>query len=184
MKQVNRSNGVWFILILGSFLTLYLLIQAGIIDAVYEMTLSQIGINIIAAVGLNLILGVSGQFSLGHAGFMAIGAYAIGVIYPEDPTFKGFILSMLVGMLLSGGVALLVGIPTLRLKGDYLAIATLGVSEMIRVIINNLEISIGTSGISGMPYFDLFRMLRLIFSMVILSEILILMYSHMDSGRA
>lgn len=152
MKKFNRTNASWTILILLVFLTLAGFISAGIIDPFYEITLVNILINIILAVGLNLIVGFSGQLSLGHAGFMAIGAYATGIILKMIPSTLGFLLSILTGMVLAAIAALIVGIPTLRLKGDYFAIATLGASEIIRVAILNLpDLTNGAVGISGIP---------------------------------
>lgn len=116
-------------------------------------TLVLIGINVIAAVGLNLVIGMSGQFSLGHAGFMAVGAYATALIVSAVPNVLGFVVSLVIGMSMSGIIALLVGIPTLRLRGDYLAIATLGVAEIIRIVIINLKITRGPAGIFGIPNF-------------------------------
>ena len=116
-------------------------------------TLVLIGINVIAAVGLNLVIGMSGQFSLGHAGFMAVGAYATVLIVSAVPNVLGFVVSLVIGMGMSGIIALLVGIPTLRLRGDYLAIATLGVAEIIRIVIINLKITRGPAGIFGIPNF-------------------------------
>ena len=116
-------------------------------------TLVLIGINVIAAVGLNLVIGMSGQFSLGHAGFMAVGAYATALIVSAVPNVLGFVVSLVIGMGMSGIIALLVGIPTLRLRGDYLAIATLGVAEIIRIVIINLKITRGPAGIFGIPNF-------------------------------
>lgn len=116
-------------------------------------TLVLIGINVIAAVGLNLVIGMSGQFSLGHAGFMAVGAYATALIVIAVPNVLGFVVSLVIGMGMSGIIALLVGIPTLRLRGDYLAIATLGVAEIIRIVIINLKITRGPAGIFGIPNF-------------------------------
>lgn len=116
-------------------------------------TLVLIGINVIAAVGLNLVIGMSGQFSLGHASFMAVGAYATALIVSAVPNVLGFVVSLVIGMGMSGIIALLVGIPTLRLRGDYLAIATLGVAEIIRIVIINLKITRGPAGIFGIPNF-------------------------------
>jgi branched-chain amino acid transport system permease protein len=107
--------------------------------------LYDIGINIILAVSLNLINGYTGQFSLGHAGFMAVGAYTAGIITNQFGMANGFASgalffgALLAGGLLAGVVGLLVGLPTLRLKGDYLAIVTLGFGEIIRVIFQNMN---------------------------------------------
>jgi len=118
--------------------------------------LYDIGINILLAVSLNLINGFTGQFSLGHAGFMAVGAYTAAVITNQFGAMTP-VLEYLVfpGALLVGGLAaalagLLVGIPTLRLRGDYLAIVTLGFGEIIRVILQNLDCVGGARGYSVM----------------------------------
>lgn len=152
MKIFNRTNAGWLVLVLLVFLGLEGLTSAGIIDPFYEITVVNIFINIILAVGLNLIVGFSGQLALSHAGFMAIGAYTTGVLLRNMPSVLGFILSILLGMILAGIAALIVGVPTLRLKGDYFAIATLGASEIIRVAILNLpDLTNGAVGISGIP---------------------------------
>ena len=152
MKIFKKTNAWWFVLIVLVYLSLEGFIHLGIIDPFYEITVVEIFINIILAVGLNLIVGFSGQLTLGHAGFMALGAYTTGIFLAEMPDITGFIMSILAGVLISGIVALIVGVPTLRLKGDYLAIATLGASEIIRVAILNLpDLTNGAVGISGIP---------------------------------
>jgi branched-chain amino acid transport system permease protein len=114
----------------------------------------NIGISIIMAVSLNLINGYTGQFSLGHAGFMAIGAYVSAVIsnhFGELNIFAAngiFMVALLAGGLSAAVAGLLVGLPTLRLRGDYLAIVTLGFGEIIRVILQNLDAVGGARGLS------------------------------------
>jgi branched-chain amino acid transport system permease protein len=116
----------------------------------------DIGINIILAVSLNLINGYTGQFSLGHAGFMAVGAYTAAVItnqFGELNSFASgaiFLTALLAGGLAAAVVGLLVGIPTLRLRGDYLAIVTLGFGEIIRVILQNMNAVGAARGLSVM----------------------------------
>ena len=116
----------------------------------------DIGINIILAVSLNLINGYTGQFSLGHAGFMAVGAYTAAVITNQFGELNAFLSgAVFLGALLAGGLlaaiaGLLVGIPTLRLRGDYLAIVTLGFGEIIRVIFQNMQSVGGARGLSVM----------------------------------
>jgi branched-chain amino acid transport system permease protein len=124
----------------------------------YFQILIYIGINIILASSLNLINGFAGQFSLGHAGFMAIGAYTSAVITSElcstgDSILNipVFALSLLLGGMVAAALGLLVGIPSLRLKGDYLAITTLGFGEIIRVIVQNLDFLGGARGFTGIP---------------------------------
>ena len=159
MKENLKVNILWLLLLLAGYGLISVLVSVGVLNLFYVQILQQIGINIILAVGLNLIVGFSGQFSLGHAGFMAIGAYAAAIIGSKSPTYGAFFGAMLIGVLLSGAVALLVGIPTLRLKGDYLAVATLGVSEIIRIfIINGGSLTNGAAGILGIPNFTTWQM--------------------------
>jgi branched-chain amino acid transport system permease protein len=136
-----------------TFVIIQLLIMAGIIKDYQQMTLATICINIILAVSLNLITGFTGQFSLGHAGFMSIGAYTCAIITMRISTVWGFILGLLAGAFAAALVGIIVGLPTLRLRGDYLAIATLGMSEIIRIVFLNLEITNGAAGLSGIPQF-------------------------------
>lgn len=152
MKRNFKAILSWAIIIVIAYAAIFYLQWYGYINPFVMTTLVLIGINIMLASGLNLIIGFSGQFSLGHAGFMAIGSYSTAVVLLGMPTYLGLVLGLLLGIVLSGLVALLVGIPTLRLKGDYLAIATLGISEIIRVLIVNMDsITQGPSGLFGIP---------------------------------
>jgi branched-chain amino acid transport system permease protein len=123
------------------------------------------GINIILAVSLNLINGHTGQFSLGHAGFMAVGGYtaaSITLALSKQLTSMAavpplFVFALLVGGLMAALVGLAVGVPSLRLKGDYLAIVTLGFGEIIRVVFQNMESVGAASGLKGIQgYTNLF----------------------------
>lgn len=129
------------------------LISVNIINDYLQATLTTICINIILAVSLNLITGFTGQFSLGHAGFMSIGAYICALITLRNPTLPGFILGVLSGAVAASAIGFIVGLPTLRLRGDYLAIATLGMSEIIRIIFLNMKITNGAAGLDGIPQF-------------------------------
>jgi branched-chain amino acid transport system permease protein len=134
------------------------------IDPYHLDVLTGVGINVILAVSLNLVNGHTGQFSLGHAGFMAVGAYlsaAVSVLL--GPRLLGedggtvvqqgvlFFGALLVGGLSAALAGLLVGVPSLRLKGDYLALVTLGFGEIIRVIFQNVEVLGGALGMNGIP---------------------------------
>ncbi len=141
------------ILVIALFVIVQALIWTNILSAYLQVTLMTVCINIILAVSLNLITGFTGQFSLGHAGFMSIGAYACAFITMRMPTTVGFLLGILAAIILAGIVGFLVGLPTLRLRGDYLAIATLGFAEIIRILFVNLEITNGAAGLSGIPQF-------------------------------
>lgn len=183
MKLLNKVNALWLATIVGGLGLIHLLVMTGFISPVYQQTLVTIMINIILAVGLNLIVGFSGQLALGHAGFMAIGAYATGIMTKQTPGLPSFLLSLVVGMLIAGLIAYLVGYPTLRLKGDYLAIATLGVGEIIRVVILNMpDITNGAAGLSGIPI-NLMNW-RLSFILMILVVLLIVNYINSSHGRA
>lgn len=137
-KRFNKATIIWIILAISAFILFNVLFNSKILRKSHEIAIVSILIDIILATSLNLILGIAGQFSLGHAGFMAIGAYSSAIILSFFPSALGFGLAILIGGFISIIVALIVAIPTLRLKGDYLAIATLGVAEIIRIIIVNL----------------------------------------------
>lgn len=154
MKNLFKTNGTKrFISLALTFLIIQLLISAGIISDYLQATLVTICINIILSVSLNLITGFTGQFSLGHAGFMSIGAYVCALTVIKMPTTFGFILGSFLGAATAALVGCLVGLPTLRLQGDYLAIATLGMSEIIRIIFLNLKVTNGAAGLNGIPQF-------------------------------
>ena len=182
MKENLKVNILWLLLLLAGYGLISILVSVGVLNLFYVQILQQIGINIILAVGLNLIVGFSGQFSLGHAGFLAIGAYAAAIIGSKSPTYGAFFGAMLVGALLSGAVALLVEIPTLRLKGDYLAVATLGVSEIIRIfIINGGSITNGAAGILGIPNFTTWQM---VYFFAVITTIATLNFLRSPIGRS
>jgi branched-chain amino acid transport system permease protein len=135
--------------------------EAGFLEYVQRIVLLA-GINVILAVGLNLINGTTGQFSIGHAGFMAVGAYAAAFLGVQlGPLVGGMVgaggladavtfnLALLGGAVIAGLAGVLVGLPSLRLKGDYLAIVTLGFGEIIRILFNNAQFLGGATGYSG-----------------------------------
>ncbi|MGO2384301.1 MAG: branched-chain amino acid ABC transporter permease [Pseudolactococcus laudensis] len=183
MKKNLKTNLIWLAIIAVVYAVLSALIVAGIINAFVAQIITQIGINLIVAVGLNLVIGFTGQFSFGSAGFMAIGAYTSAIVTARmAPTWGSIFLSMLIGAIVAGVVAVIVGYPTLRLKGDYLAIATLGVSEIIRILImNGGDLTNGAAGLSGIILFTDWGM-TFIFAVVII--ILILNFINSPSGRA
>ena len=110
----------------------------------------DVGVAIIMAVSLNLINGYTGQFSLGHAGFMAVGGFTAAKLTLVT-TNAMFPVSLLFGGLMAAVVGLIVGVPSLRLKGDYLAIVTLGFGEIIRVIFQNSPAFGSATGLTGIP---------------------------------
>jgi len=141
-----------------------LVFQARIISPYYTRILMLSGISITMAVSLNLINGFTGQFSIGHAGFMAVGAYTsayFSISYGTPLAISlgngtlgwavALTLATVVGAVMAGVAGLVVGIPSLRLKGDYLAIVTLGFGQIIVVFLNNIEAVGGARGYSGIP---------------------------------
>lgn len=181
MKANLKTNAIWLGLMIAGYYLMNTLILVGVINSFIENMLVTIGINIILAVGLNLIIGFAGQFSLGHAGFMAIGAYASAIITNSINSPFGFYVSMGVGVVLAIVIALVVGIPTLRLRGDYLAIATMGAAEIIRIIINNLKITNGAAGMFNIPQFADWA---IVYVMMCLTTIVIVNFIHSRGGRA
>lgn len=155
-----------FVILIGLIILLGLAQLSKGLDPYFYQILVFFGINTILAVSLNLINGFTGQFSIGHAGFMAAGGYfsaALSVyqgerlinylsFLPKDIA-QGvvFFIFLLVGGIFAALLGILIGIPTLRLKGDYLAIATLGFGEIIRVAIYNMDIVGGPRGFPGIP---------------------------------
>lgn len=160
----------WAALALVGLLAGSMLFPLYLQDVVYRVVM-LCGIAIIMAVSLNLINGFTGQFSIGHAGFQAVGAYVAAAltVYGHDRLFSfipkngnfssplytllsggpAMLAALLVGGLVSAGIGYLVGLPSLRLRGDYLAIVTLGFGEIIRVVVENADVVGGPRGFSG-----------------------------------
>jgi branched-chain amino acid transport system permease protein len=137
-------------------LALLVLLAGSLLPGTYYVTLlNLIGIHIIIVLGLNLLMGYAGQISLGHAAFYGLGAYASGILtatYKVEP-----VLALLAGLLLSALVAVLVGIPALKLRGYYLAMATLGFGIIVAIALQQLDwLTGGPSGFMGIPPFRLF----------------------------
>ncbi|NLW15958.1 MAG: branched-chain amino acid ABC transporter permease [Erysipelothrix sp.] len=159
-ERFNKATFSWIILALVGLLIFNYLFGARILRKSHEIAIISILINIMLAASLNLILGVAGQFSLGHAGFMSIGAYCVAIVLRNIPGYLGFALGIGLGLIVTTIVSLIVAIPTLRLKGDYLAIATLGVAEIIRITITNLgDLTGGAVGISNIERIPTFNMI-------------------------
>ena len=163
------------------------------IDPYFLDVIIGIGINIILAVSLNLVNGYTGQFSLGHAGFMSVGAYlAAAVSLFLGPKILGdsggttlqqglmFLAALIAGGLGASLAGLFVGVPSLRLKGDYLALVTLGFGEIIRVVFQNVEFLGGALGLNGIPaYTTIFWVL----AFVAISVFVVTCLVHSTYGR-
>ncbi len=145
-------------LCLAFFLIVEYMIGAKILNRYYTNILNLVLIYVIAAVSLNLTCGYLGQLPLGHAGFMSIGAYTAAIIttrfsIPDFGPIPGeavlFLLATIAGGILAMAAGIVIGLPALRLKGDYLAIITLAFGEIIRVLVQNIKITGGAMGMGG-----------------------------------
>lgn len=179
MKVINKRNLITTFMIFFLFIFGQVLINSGFIDSYILLNLVVIGINIILAVSLNLITGFTGQFTLGHAAFMAIGAYISALLTAKFAL--PFIAAVALGALCAAIAGMIIGIPTLRLKGDYLAIATLGFGEIVRIIILNNEAVGGASGFNDIPQNTNWTWL---YFMVVITIIIIKNFVNSKGGRA
>ncbi len=172
---------------LAFYAAIKLLQFGGMISKYWQLVLDQGLIMVIGALGLSIIYGFTGQFSLGHAAFYGLGAYTAGALdklYGQgNPAF--FLLSLLAGTLLAGIVAMLIGLPVLRLRSDYLGIATLGFGIIIKVGLDNSNKLIpmlgGATGMSGTPQLAKFD---LIFLLTFICIILVRNFIFSTYGRA
>jgi len=188
------------VIIIGFLVAGYFITQGGMLSRAQNNILIQVGIFIILAVSLNLSAGYLGQLPLGHAGFMAVGAYSGAIFWRTmrlagyDALFQGY-GAVLGGLVLAGLVAalfgVLIGIPALRLRGDYLAIITLGFGEMIRVLIMNLPHrtvdgvqQTFTGGAQGLHQIPRHSSFIIVFACVVICCIVIHMMMKSRHGRA
>ena len=177
-----------------AFVLVYAVIKvlnlAGILNAYYIQLIMLVGINVVMTVSLGMVNGFTGQFSIGHAGFMAVGAYTSAVITTvwlhtstTNPWvgYPVFIVAILAGGLLAAAAGYLVGAPSLRLKGDYLAIVTLSANELIRTVIRVTDVLGGPRGLGGIPKFTT---LEVVFVFAIGSVVLMRNYLFSSHGRS
>jgi len=153
----------------------------------YLRVVINCGIAFILALSLNLVNGFAGQFSLGHAGFMGIGAYLSAALTSLLPgsffatSVLGFQCALILGGLAAGFAGYLVGLPSLRLRGDYLAIVTLGFGEIIRIVILNIEAVGGARGLPGIPHHSNFFW---VFAWAALTFVILYRLIRSSTGRA
>jgi len=183
--SINTAMLVLFLLV-GN-----MIMRGGILPGAWHTQVLEIGIFIILAVSLNLVTGYLGQLPLGHAGFMAIGAYAAAIFWNSGMIANDG-LALVVGIVLAGIIAaifgIIIGIPTLRLRGDYLAIITLGFAEIIRAALTNLDgITNGALGMRvprAFTFRDINSPFILVFVCVIICCAIIHMIMKSRHGRA
>ena len=151
MKKTTKNNIITYALVIAAFVIMQSLINAGSISSLLEGLMVPLCIYIIMAVSLNLVVGVLGELSLGHAGFMCVGAFASAFFSKcmrdtiESASLR-FFLALLIGIAAAAIFGILIGIPVLRLKGDYLAIVTLAFGEIIKNLVNVLYIGKDSNG--------------------------------------
>lgn len=171
------------------FVLIILLAKVEIINPYWYQIIQLSCINGIVAMSLNLVNGMTGQFSLGQAGFMSLGAYTSAMltklVFQPFMTntvlvYVFYILALVAGMVVAAFIGFLIGIPSLRLKGDYLAIITLGFSEIIRVLWRVFPFSGKAKGLNGIQRLSNFP---IIFVSVILVMILLRNFTHSRYGR-
>ena len=192
-KQFHLPMPVRYLINTGLLLVLVLggsaVVNSDLVSDYYTKITLSMGINVILAVSLNVTTGYLGQLPLGHAGFMAVGAYTGGILLKAMETQS---LAGTLGALLAAGVVaaifgIIIGVPALRLKGDYLAIITLGFGEIIRVVLTNIDSVIGfklTYGASGLKRIPKISTFTLVLLCVILTCTVIHMIMKSRHGRA
>ena len=152
ISKTTRSNLVTFGIVIVFYLAVQLLSALGLLTNSFEGQLIPICAYVVMAISLNLTVGILGELSLGHAGFMSVGAFA-GIVVttsladaiPFGP--MRLAIAMVVGAVLAGVAGVIVGVPVLRLRGDYLAIVTLAFGEIIRNIFNVLYVGVDENGL-------------------------------------
>jgi branched-chain amino acid transport system permease protein len=191
MAQFFRQNKFWLLAL--SVCWVFHSFGASEIDPYYFSIVMYAGINVILAVSLNLVIGFTGQFSMGHAGFMSVGGYTAAMItltlaqsHPDwmaDGMISNliFFAALVTGGLVAAFFGILVGLPSLRLKGDYLAIVTLGFGEIIRVLILNIDAIGGARGLPNIPVLSSFGW---VYTGVILTVFTVWRMIRSSHGRA
>lgn len=154
MKKTVRSNLITIGMVVAVYIIVQILIGTGNISSLMKGLLVPMCVYAILAVSLNLTVGILGELSLGHAGFMCVGAFSsaffskcMKMFVPGMPAGVRFLIAILIGAAMAGLFGLLIGIPVLRLKGDYLAIVTLAFGEIIKNIVNILYLGIDENGV-------------------------------------
>lgn len=182
-KLLTKKNIAALLLIIAIYVALVVCDSMGLFNRQAKALLVPIGINVILAVSLNLMVGFLGELSLGHAGFMSVGAYVgcMTTIYLDLPVYIELPIAMLLGGIAAGIFGLIIGIPALRLKGDYLAIVTLAFGEIIRSVLNNLSIVGGSGGLNGIPRYSNYT---IVYVMAIITIIVIANLVKSRHGRA
>lgn len=178
-----KSPVISVLLAVGVFAIFQILIMTEVLDSYMQGLLLLILINMLLALSLNIATGFLGELCLGHAGFMAIGAYTAALMTKNVswPIFVSFPLALLLAMAVAGLAGFLIGLPALRLKGDYLAIITLAFGEIVRIVIRSLPFTGGALGLNGIRRVLNFPIMYVAY---VLSLVVILRFMFSRHGRA
>lgn len=179
IKKRILNVAIILVAIIAVYFIVNVCMEAKIISNYYGRLIVTVCINIMLAISLNVVVGFTGQLTLGHAGFMSIGAYASAIL-----TMKAnapFLVSLIFGAIIACIFSVLIGYPILRLKGDYLAICTLGFGEIIKVLIQNIDYLGGPRGISGIKPKTNFTW---VFFIMIIVMVVIRNFIKSSQGRA
>ena len=151
-NKTSRINLITYLLVIAAFAVMQTLYSMGALSSALKGQLIPICVYIVLAVSLNLVVGISGELSLGHAGFMGVGAFT-GIVVAAavqsvvaDSTVR-LLLAMVIGGIMAGIMGVIIGIPVLRLRGDYLAIVTLAFGEILKNLIGNLYVGLDDHGL-------------------------------------
>ncbi len=184
--KVNKKIIGRILAVVLAYALITFLIKGGVLNRQYTSLIVPIGVNIMLAVSLNLVTGFLGELSLGHAGFMSLGAYA-GALFTLN-TDMGDLPSIIVAMLIGGVVAaifgFLIGVPVLRLQGDYLAIVTLAFGEIIKSVLNSMTFTNGPKGLSKIPLISNYQHYTLVFIVTVITILVISNIVDSRHGRA
>lgn len=150
LNKTTKNNFITYLLVIVIYLIVQVLLAGGHVSSLMEGLLVPLCIYVMLAVSLNLTVGILGELSLGHAGFMCVGAFS-GAFFSKCmqgamPDGFRFLLALILGAAVAGIFGILIGIPVLRLKGDYLAIVTLAFGEIIKNLVNVLYIGKDQNG--------------------------------------
>ena len=186
--KVNKKTIINIVIMLLAYALVFVLINSGVLSRQYKSLIVPICVNIMLAVSLNLVTGFLGELSLGHAGFMSIGAYSSALISialsNTLPPALAFLTALICGGILAAFFGFIIGVPVLRLRGDYLAIVTLAFGEIIKSIINYLKFTGGSKGLSKIPLYSDYRNFTVVFIITVITIVLISNLIDSRDGRA
>lgn len=185
-KKLNKSTIINIVLAVAVYVAVMILIQGGILGRQAMSIIIPCCINVILAVSLCLLVGFLGELTLGHAGFMSIGAYSGALVTNalDLPAPVELLIGLFVGGTVAAIFSLIIGLPVLRLRGDYLAIVTLGFGEIIKSVINSLGFTGGAKGLTGITTHSNYKNFTFVYIFVLLTIVVVSNLVNSRHGRA